>query len=71
LTDLSIKGTYYGSGVALSEEDLSFLEKILITEVIYGEKTTEGILVITKEKLLDKFDGFFPIKKKFNTDKVK
>ncbi|GAI29704.1 unnamed protein product, partial [marine sediment metagenome] len=70
LSNLNIKGSYYCSGVALGEEDLSFLEKTLMTEVIYAEKTPESIFIITKERLPERFSGFFQIKKKFNTEKI-
>ncbi|GAH79979.1 unnamed protein product, partial [marine sediment metagenome] len=70
LSNLNIKGTYYCSGVALREEDLSFLEKTLMTEIIYTERTPEGIFIIIKERLPERFSGFFQIKKRFNTEKI-
>jgi len=70
LNILNIKGTYYCSGVALSERDLSFLEKILMTDIIYAEKTSEGIFIITREELLKRLSGFFHTKKRFNVEKL-
>lgn len=70
LSNLNIKGSLYCSGVTLVEEDLSFLEKMLMTEVIYVEKTPEGIFIIIKERLPERFSGFFQIKKRFNTEKI-
>lgn len=70
LSNLNIKGSHYCSGVTLAEEDLSFLEKMLMTEVIYAEKTPEGVFIITKERLPERFSGFFQIKKRFNTEKI-
>ena len=70
LANLNIKGSYYCSGVALGEEDLSFLEKTLMTEIIYAERTPEGIFIIIKERLPERFSGFFQIKKRFNTEKI-
>jgi len=70
LSNLNIKGTYYCSGIALGEEDLSFLEKILMTEIIYAEKTSEGIFIITKEELFKRLSGFFRTKKRFNVEKL-
>jgi len=57
-------------GVVLGEEDLSFLEKTLMTEIIYTERTPEGIFIIIKERLSERFSGFFQIKKRFNTEKI-
>ncbi len=70
LNNLNIKGTYYCSGVALGEEDLSFLEKTLMTEIIYAERIPEDIFIIIKERLPEIFSGFFQIKKRFNTEKI-
>lgn len=70
LANLDIKGSYYCSGVALGEEDLSFLEKTLMTEIIYAERTPEGVFIIIKERLPERFSGFFQIKKRFNTEKL-
>jgi len=70
LSNLNIKGTYYCSGVALGEGDLSFLEKTLMTEIIYTERTPEGIFIITKEELFKRLSGFFRAKKKFNVEKL-
>jgi len=70
LNNLNLKGSYYYSGIALNEEDLGFLEKVLMVEVIYAEKNWEGVLVITKERLPGRFNGFFQIKKRFNTEKI-
>ncbi|MBA3062868.1 MAG: hypothetical protein FP833_07985 [Atribacteria sp.] len=70
LSNLNIKGSYYCSGVVLGEEDLSFLEKTLMTEIIYAERTPEGIFIIIKERLPERFSGFFQIKKRFNTEKI-
>jgi len=70
LVNLNIKGSYYCSGIALGEEDLSFLEKTLMTEIIYAEKTSEGIFIITKEELFKKLSGFFRTKKRFNVEKL-
>ncbi|MDP2944846.1 MAG: Clp1/GlmU family protein [Atribacterota bacterium] len=70
LANLNIKGSYYCSGIALGEEDLSFLEKTLMTEIIYAERTPEGIFIIIKERLPERFSGFFQIKKRFNTEKT-
>ena len=70
LSNLNIKGTYYCSGVALGEEDLSFLEKTLMTEIIYAERIPEDIFIIIKERLPEIFSGFFQIKKRFNTEKI-
>jgi len=70
LNNLNIKGSYYCSGVALGEEDLSFLEKTLMNEIIYAERTWEGMYIITKERLPEKFGGFFQIKKRFNKEKI-
>ena len=70
LANLNIKGSYYCSGVALGEEDLSFLEKTLMTEIIYAEKTSEGIFIITKEESFKRLSGFFHTKKKFNVEKL-
>jgi len=70
LANLNIKGSYYCSGIALGEEDLSFLEKTLITEIIYAEKTSEGIFIITKEELFKRLSGFFRTKKRFNVEKL-
>jgi polynucleotide 5'-hydroxyl-kinase GRC3/NOL9 len=70
LANLNIKGSYYCSGVVLGEEDLSFLEKTLMTEIIYTERTHEGIFIIIKERLSERFSGFFQIKKRFNTEKI-
>ncbi|HAJ33029.1 MAG TPA: hypothetical protein DCK79_06620 [Candidatus Atribacteria bacterium] len=70
LANLNIKGSHYCSGIGLSEEDLSFLEKTLMTEIIYAEKTSEGIFIITKEELFKRLSGFFHAKKKFNVEKL-
>ena len=70
LINLNIKGSYYCSGVALGEEDLAFLEKTLMTEIIYAEKTSEGIFIITKEESFKRLSGFFHTKKKFNVEKL-
>jgi polynucleotide 5'-hydroxyl-kinase GRC3/NOL9 len=70
LSNLNIKGTYYCSGVALGEEELSFLEKTLMTEMVYAEKTPEGIFMITKEELFKRLSGFFRTKKRFNVEKL-
>jgi len=70
LANLNIKGSYYCSGVALGEEDLSFLEKTLMTEIIYAERTPEGIFIIIKERLPERFSGLLHIKKRFNTEKI-
>jgi len=70
LDNLNIKGSYYCSGVALKDRDLSFIEKILMTEVIYVEKTSEGLFVITKEKFSGRYNGFFQIKRRYNAKKI-
>jgi len=70
LSNLNIKGTYYCSGVALGEEELSFLEKTLMTEMVYAEKTPEVIFMITKEELFKRLSGFFRTKKRFNVEKL-
>ncbi|NCO24872.1 MAG: hypothetical protein GW897_07145, partial [bacterium] len=70
LDHLNIRGSYYYSGIALDEEDLSFLEKTLMTEVIYGEKTPEGIFIIVKERLPERLSGLFRIKKRFNIENI-
>jgi len=70
LANLNIKGSYYCSGRALGEEDLSFLEKTLMTEIIYAEKMSEGIFIITKEELFKRLSGFFRTKKRFNVEKL-
>ena len=70
LANLNIKGSYYYSGAALGEEDLSFLEKTLITEIIYAEKTSEGIFIITKDESFKRLSGFFHTKKRFNVEKL-
>lgn len=70
LINLNIKGSYYCSGVALGEEDLSFLEKTLMTGIIYAEKTSEGIFIITKEELFKRLSRFFHTKKRFNVEKL-
>jgi polynucleotide 5'-hydroxyl-kinase GRC3/NOL9 len=70
LANLNIKGSYYCSGIALGEEELSFLEKTLITEIIYAEKISEGILIITKEELFRRLSRLFHTKKIFNVEKL-
>ena len=70
LANLNIKGSYYCSGVALGEEDLSFLEKTLITEIIYAEKTSGGILIVTKDESFRRLSGLFHTKKRFNVEKL-
>lgn len=70
LANLNIKGSYYCSDVALEEEDLSFLEKTLTTEIIYAEKMSEGIFIIIKEELSKRLSGFFRTKKRFNVEKL-
>ncbi len=70
LSNLNIKGTYYCSGVALDEEDISFLEKTLMAEIIYAEKMSEGIFIITKEESFKRLSGFFHTKKRFNVEKL-
>ncbi len=70
LANLNIKGSYYCSGVALGEEDLSFLEKTLMAEIIYAEKMSEGIFIITKEELFKRLSGFIRMKKRFNVEKL-
>jgi len=70
LANLNIKGSYYCSGIALGEEDLAFLEKTLTTEIIYAERVPEGIFIIVKERLPERFSGFFQIKKRFNSEKI-
>jgi len=70
LSNLNFKGTYYCSGVALDEEDISFLEKTLMAEIIYAEKMSEGIFIITKEESFKRLSGFFHTKKRFNVEKL-
>jgi len=70
LANLNVKGSYYCSGIALGEEDRSFLEKTLMTEIIYTERTQEGIFIITKEGLFKRLSGFFRAKKRFNVEKL-
>jgi len=70
LDHLNIRGSYYYSGIALDEEDLSFSEKTLMTEVIYGEKTPERIFIIVKERLPERLSGLFRIKKRFNIENI-
>ncbi|MBA7543730.1 hypothetical protein ES705_36067 [subsurface metagenome] len=41
-----------------------------MTEIIYAERTPEGIFIIIKERLPERFSGFFQIKKRFNTEKI-
>ena len=67
---LNIRGSYYYSGIALDEEDLSFLKKTLMTEVIYGEKTPEGIFIIVKERFPERFSGLFRVKKILNIENI-
>ena len=69
LANLNVKGSYYCSGIALVE-GLSFLEKTLMTEIIYAEKMSEGIFIITKEGLFKRLSGFFRAKKRFNVEKL-
>jgi len=41
-----------------------------MTEIIYAEKTSEGIFIITKEELFKRLSGFFRTKKRFNVEKL-
>ncbi|HBY58016.1 MAG TPA: hypothetical protein DEG96_09205 [Candidatus Atribacteria bacterium] len=70
LNDLILRGSYYCSGIALEEEDVRFLEKVLMIEVIYAEKIWEGIFIIVKGRAPEGINDFFQIKKRFNTEKI-
>lgn len=70
LEGLVIRGSHYGSGVVLKEEEIGFIEKCLTAEVIYAEKSWEGIFVITSRKIPGETDNFWEIKKRFNVERV-
>ena len=70
LNNLILRGSYYCSGIVLGEEDLGFLERVLMVEVVYAEKTWEGIFIIVKGRVPGGFNDFFQIKKRFNAEKI-
>ena len=70
LKNLVIKGSYYGSGITLGEQDLGYLEKVLTAELIYAERIEEGVFVIIREKLPERFNDFLEMKRRFNTEKI-
>jgi len=68
--DLVVRGSHYSSGVALTAEEMGFIEKYLTAEVIYAEKTEEGIFIIVNKKTPGDADNFWEIKKRLNTEKI-
>lgn len=70
LNDLILRGSQYCSGIVLEEEDLGFLEKVLMVEVIYAEKIWKEIFIIVKGRAPGGLNDFFQIKKRFNTEKI-
>ncbi|GAB4115690.1 MAG: Clp1/GlmU family protein [Candidatus Caldatribacteriota bacterium] len=70
LAGLIIRGSYYGLGIPLKEEEIGFIEKHLTTEIVYAEKNWEGIFIITKKKTFEEINGWWEIKKQFKAKKI-
>jgi len=68
IEEIATQATQLGSGKRLASSDLNFLSKVLKTHVLYGERSSEGILVITNGNHFE--EEVFRIKRHYDVTEV-